>query len=167
MSKYEELCRAYAESVERQGKYINECCEFATFLANGIAQHFELPRAQIGFVTDRCPDRVWQDCNSVVAQLKTDGYLYFEEEITFYDNPTRPERKFIFTLRKNLKKLQDSFLLEIIGYNERFMLTRGDEEGLKLFYESLFKKMKAYFDTPFLDFTVKNFLEELGQSTTD
>ena len=42
MSKYQELSKTFAESVQLQAKYVSDCCEFSNFFFSQMAAHGSL-----------------------------------------------------------------------------------------------------------------------------
>ena len=133
MSKYQELSKAFAESGQRQTKYISDCCDFANFLFQKVAEYFEWPRDQMCFVLDESLYVGPQRCDTTVVRLKEDGYVYFFVLFTVkrLDNVNR---SYQFIMPTKLKKFEEAFLIQIINSSEEisppytFFLLNGDME---------------------------------------
>ena len=52
MSKYQEISKTFAESVQLQAKYISEYCEFSNVFFSQLAEYLEWPRDQMAFAPD-------------------------------------------------------------------------------------------------------------------
>jgi len=157
VSKYQELSKAFAESGQRQTKYISDCCDFANFLFQKVAEYFEWPGDQMCFVLDESLYVGPQRCDTTVVRLKEDGYVYFFVLFTVkrLDNVNR---SYQFIMPIKLKKFEETFLIQIINSSEELMLKTTDTEELEKFYEYIFIHMKNFFDTPFLNFTAEDFV---------
>jgi hypothetical protein len=157
MSKYQELSKTFAESVQLQAKYVSECCEFSNFLFSQMAEYLEWPRDQMAFAPDESAEIQESICNSNSVRLRDDGNIYFWALFTIIRSDNVNHRyQLIFPLK--VKKLADSFLLTITGLAEEVLLSTKDTGEMKNVYEALFAAMKSYFDTPYLDFTSEDFL---------
>jgi hypothetical protein len=157
MSKYQELSKTFAESVQRQTKYVSDCCEFSNFLFSQMAEYLEWPRDQMAFAHDESLQTEGPICNSNSVRLQDDGSIHFFALFTInrFDNINH-RYQLIFPMK--VKKLEDSFLLTITGLVEEVLLGTKDTEEMKNVYEGLFAAMKSYFDTLYLDFTSEDFL---------
>jgi len=157
MSKYQEISKTFAESVQRQAKYINDCCEFSNFLFSQMAEYLAWPRDQMAFAPDERSQIEEPICSSNSVRLHDDGNINFFALFTInrFDNVNH-RYQLIFPFK--VKKLEDSFLLTITGLVEEVLLSTKDTEEMKNVYENLFAAMNSYFDTPFLDFTSEEFL---------
>ena len=52
MSKYQEISKTFAESVQLQAQYISECCAFSNVFFSQMAEYLEWPRDQMAFAPD-------------------------------------------------------------------------------------------------------------------
>ena len=157
MSKYQELSKTFAESVQFQAKYVSDCCEFSNFLFSQVAEYLEWPRDQIAFAPDETSKTEEPICNSNSVRLRDDGNIHFFAQFTIvrFDNVNH-RYQLIFPFK--VKKLEDSFLLTITGLVEEVLLSTENTQEMKNVYEDLFAAMKSYFNTPYLDFTSEDFL---------
>jgi hypothetical protein len=157
MSKYEELSKTFAESVQLQAKYVSDCCEFSNVLFSQMAAYLAWPRDQIAFAPDESSQTEGPICNSNSVRLEGDGNIHFFVLFTVnrFDNVNH-RYQLIFPFK--VKKLEDSFLLTITGLVEEVLLSTEDTQEMKKVYEHLFAAMKSYFGTPYLDFTSEDFL---------
>jgi hypothetical protein len=157
MSKYQELSKTFAESVQLQAKYVSDCCEFSNFFFSQMAEYLEWPKDQMAFAHDESLQTERPMCNSNSVRLRDDGNIHFFALFTInrFDNENH-RYQLIFPFK--VKKLEDSFLLTITGLVEEVLLSIEDTQEMKNVYENLFAAMKSYFDTPYLDFTSEDFL---------
>ena len=157
MSKYQDLSKTFAESVQLQAKYVSECCEFSNFFFSQMAEHLEWPKDQMTFAPDENSQIEEPICNSNSVRLQDDGSIHFFGLFTInrFDNVNH-RYQLIFPFK--VKKLEDSFLLTITGLVEEVLLSTENTQEMKNVYEDLFAAMKSYFNTPYLDFTSEDFL---------
>jgi hypothetical protein len=157
MSKYQDLSKTFAESVQLQAQYVSECCEFSNFFFSQMAEYLEWPKDQMAFAPDESSQTEESICSSNSVHLRDDGNIHFFALFTIKRFGNVNHRyQLIFPLK--LKKLEDSFLLTITGLVEEVLLSTEDTQEMKNVYENLFAAMKSYFDTPYLDFTSEDFL---------
>ena len=157
MSKYQDLSKTFAESVQLQAQYVSECCEFSNLFFSQMAEYLEWPRDQMAFAPDESSQTEESICSSNSVHLRDDGNIHFFALFTINRFGNVNHRyQLIFPLK--LKKLEDSFLLTITGLVEEVLLSTEDTQEMKNVYENLFAAMKSYFDTPYLDFTSEDFL---------
>jgi len=157
MSKYQELSKTFAASVQLQAKYISDCCDFSNFFFSQMAEYLAWPRDQMAFASDERAQTEEPICTNSSVRLHDDGNIHFWALFTVIrlDNENhRSQLIFPFTV----KKLEDSFLLTIPGLVEEVLLSTEDTQEMNNVYETLFAAMKSYFDTPYLDFTSEDFL---------
>ncbi len=157
MSKYQEISKTFAESVQIQAQYISECCEFSNVFFSQMAEYLEWPRDQMAFAPDESAQTEEPMCTNSSVRLQDDGNIHFWALFTIvrFDNVNH-RYQLIFPFK--VKKLAESFLLTITGLVEEVLLSTKDTHEMKKVYEDLFAAMKSYFDTPYLDFTSEDFL---------
>ena len=157
MSTYQEISKTFAESVQLQAQYINDCCAFSNFFFSQMAAYLAWPKDQMAFAPDERSQIEEPICNSHAVRLHDDGSIHFFALFTIkrFDN-VHHHYQLIFPLK--VKKLEDSFLLTITGLVEEVLLSTENTQEMNNVYEDLFAAMKSYFDTPYLDFTSEDFL---------
>ena len=157
MSKYQELSKTFAASIQLQAKYVSECCAFSNLLFSQMAEYLEWPKDQIAFAPDETAQTEEPTCTSNSVRLLDDGNIHFFALFTIrrFDNVNH-RYQLIFPFK--VKKLEDSFLLTITGLVEEVLLSTENTQEMKNVYEDLFAAMKSYFATPYLDFTSEDFL---------
>ena len=157
MSKYQELSKTFAASIQLQAKYVSECCAFSNLLFSQMAEYLAWPRDQIAVAPDETAQTEEPLCTSHSVRLREDGNIHFFALFTInrFDNVNH-RYQLIFPMK--VKKLEDSFLLTITGLVEEVLLSTENTQEMKNVYEDLFAAMKSYFDTPYLDFTSEDFL---------
>lgn len=157
MSKYQDLSKTFAASVQLQAQYVSECCAFANFFFSQMAEYFAWPKDQMAFAPDESSQPEEPICSHHSVHLRDDGNIHFFALFTIkrFDNVNH-RYQLIFPFQ--VKKLEESFLLTITGLVEEVLLSTEDTQEMKNVYEALFAAMKSYFDTPYLDFTSEDFL---------
>ena len=157
MSKYQELSKTFAESVQLQAQYVSDCCAFSNCLFSQMAEYLTWPRDQMAFAPDEHAQIEEPTCNHHSVRLHDDGSIHFFGLFTINRfNNVHHRYQLIFPFK--VKKLEESFLLTITGLVEEVLLSTQDTEEMKDVYEDLFAAMKSYFATPYLDFTSEDFL---------
>jgi hypothetical protein len=157
MSKYQDLSKTFAESVQLQAQYVSECCAFSNFFFSQMAAYLEWPKDQMTFAPDESSQTEESICSNNSVHLRDDGNIHFFALFTInrFDNINH-RSQLIFPFK--VKKLEDSFLLTIPGLVEEVLLSTENTQEMKNVYETLFAAMKSYFGTPYLDFTSEDFL---------
>jgi hypothetical protein len=157
MSKYQDLSKTFAESVQLQAQYVSACCAFANFFFSQMAAYLEWPQDQMAFAPDESAQTEEPICSHNAVHLRGDGNIHFFALFTInrFDN-VHHRSQLIFPFK--IKKLEDSFLLTIPGLVEEVLLSTDDTQEMQKVYEHLFAAMKRYFGTPYLDFTSEDFL---------
>jgi hypothetical protein len=157
MSKYQDLSKTFAESVQLQAQYVSECCAFSNVFFSQMAEYLEWPKDQMTFAPDESSQTEEPICSHHSVHLRDDGNIHFFALFTIkrFDN-VHHRYQLIFPFK--VKKLEDSFLLTITGLVEEVLLSTEDTQEMKNVYENLFAAMKSYFATPYLDFTSEDFL---------
>ena len=134
MSKYQDLSKTFAESVQLQAQYVSACCEFSNFFFSQMAEYLEWPRDQMAFAPDESSQTEEPICNSNSVRLRDDGNIHFWALFTInrFDNINH-RYQLIFPFK--VKKLEDSFLLTITGLVEEVLLSTENTQEMKNVYE--------------------------------
>ncbi len=69
MSKYQEISKTFAESVQLQAQYICECCEFSNVFFSQMAEYLEWPRDQMAFAPDESAQTEEPMCTNSSVRL--------------------------------------------------------------------------------------------------
>ena len=77
MSKYQELSKTFAESVQLQAQYVSECCAFANFFFSQMADYLEWPKDQMTFAPDESSQTEEPLCSHHSVHLREDGNIHF------------------------------------------------------------------------------------------
>jgi hypothetical protein len=130
MTRYEELTYLFGDA------HLKECCDFANFLAGGLAEYLGCERDQIGFVSKQLPDTApLTQCDPAVAD-KWQGFIYTTIAVKLPNEPILGDQVRAVV---RLRKIQDSFHVQIDhGMRQPHLLHQTDREALHTFYESLF-----------------------------
>jgi hypothetical protein len=130
MSRYEELAYLFTD------EHRSECCDFANFLAGGLAEYLGCPKDKICFVSEAQKELIAAECTSSVAYQRC-GFVHTTLGIVLPDELLpRP------TMRAgiNLQKIQEGFLVQITEKHGDYTLCRKNPKALHKFYESLFNR---------------------------
>ena len=157
MSKYQDLSKTFAESVQLQAQYVSACCAFSNVFFAQMAAYLAWPKDQITFAPDERSQTEESICSHHSVHLRDDGNIHFFALFTLNRFDNRHHRsQLIFPFQ--VKKLAESFLLTIPGLVEEVLLSTEDTQEMTHVYDTLCAAMKSYFDTPYLDFTSEDFL---------
>jgi hypothetical protein len=157
MSKYQDLSKTFAESVQLQAQYVSACCAFSNVFFAQMAAYLAWPKDQITFAPDERSQTEESICSHHSVHLRDDGNIHFFALFTLNRFDNRHHRsQLIFPFQ--VKKLAESFLLTIPGLVEEVLLSTEDTQEMTKVYDTLCAAMKSYFDTPYLDFTSEDFL---------
>jgi len=130
MTRYEEL--AYLISSEHH----EECCAFANFLADELAQYLECDRNQVGFVYEKLPNTAPSEVLFSDPEKFHHGFLYVTIAIKL---PNESSKGSNVRADIRLRKVQDDFLVQIrYKIHEPHYLRRENTEALRAFCKSLF-----------------------------
>jgi hypothetical protein len=166
MSKYEEICEAYTESYKRSYEHVNACCNFATFVFKRMSEYGGWPQCKIMFFRDESLEISQPICNSHVAYLKNDGFIYFV--VCFYlKNNDNPNLQYRVIAPTKVKKFETKFFIEIPDIEAKYLLGENDTDELEKFFEYTFEKMTRHFDTPHLDWNVPGWLGGIESDVED
>ena len=83
MSKYQELSKTFAESVQLQAKYVSDCCEFSNFFFSQMAEYLAWPKDQMAFAHDESLQTEGPMCNSNSVRLRDDGNIHFFRSVYY------------------------------------------------------------------------------------
>ena len=130
MTRYEELAYLFGDD------HLKECCDFANFLAGGLAEFLGCERDNIGFVSKHLPDTApFTQCELFVAD-KWQGFIYTTIAVKLPNEPILGDQVRAVV---RLRKIQDSFHVQIDhGERKPHLLHQTDREALHAFYESLY-----------------------------
>ena len=130
MSKFEELCKAYAAARKQSIEYKHSCQDFADFLVHRMILYFE------------CPIETGE------MDVDEDGYLFFNIAMTLYENPQAPQdsaqEKVSFSL--SIRKKRNTFVVSVYPYGNSFTIPRDDLNQLDRVYEFIDNTITAIYE---------------------
>ena len=88
VTKFDELCAAFAESRSKFFKYRDECLGLATKLISGLVQYLEIPRDCVSFVPldkEPEPDRQYHIIGAM--HLDDDTFWHVGVQLRIYEAP--------------------------------------------------------------------------------
>jgi hypothetical protein len=138
MSKYEELCRAYATSRKAYNDYREACYGFAQALVEGLIHHLELPEGQIHFVpVNREPDPEAVYTLAGAMHLDDDTYWHFGVVIALCD-PSGEYPPQAALLKILVKRFDGAFAVRL-GVEEEDSLVHLDHpQELLAFFDKVY-----------------------------
>lgn len=145
MSKFDELCRSFAEARRQYSAYRDEHFRFADRLIRGLIEYFEIPQSQIRYVpTDEEVKTNDQYTLLGAMHLDNDTFWHLGVIITFFDKPDRfPKQPVLFVFR--MKQKSDKFIIQNNPQDKEHIIDPNSREDFIRFYDSLFDSINNYF----------------------
>ena len=131
MSRFEELCQAYALAKQKTELSRQACQKFASGFISGMSNYFQTP---------------------IVPQKESfdkQGLMHFETSLTLYENPNNRENSFteIVVIFWSLENILDNYILTIYPWMKEFKLFENEWDKFELVYEFVFEMVKeSYLD---------------------
>ena len=155
MSKFEDLCRAYATSRKNYFDYRDACLKFGTNLVNGMIDYFKCPREQVKFIPlkeDIKPNTMYSLLGAM--DLDDDTFWHFGLGLTLYEAPNVfPQETALLPLL--VKKVDDSFIVKFGTHGEEFKIHKDKPDEQTAFYEFVFRQIKESYEK-----ALQRFLEQ-------
>jgi hypothetical protein len=131
MSRFEELCQAYASAKQRTELSRQACQKFAEGFISGMSDYFQTP--------------IGRQRESFDKQ----GVMHFETSLTLYEDPKNREDSFaeVVLIFWSLENILDNYILTIYPWGENFQLFENEWDKFELVYELVFERVKeAYLE---------------------
>lgn len=131
MSKFEELCQAYATARKEYLNSLQTRQDFVDVFVEKMSDYFQCPVKKSEITSD---DR---------------GVMYFSILITVYEDPTQPERSTSETVNISLtlEKIIDNYIIGFLPWGQEFKLFWDEFDKFQEVYDCIFEKVKeAYTD---------------------
>ena len=142
MSKFEELCKAYATSRKNYFDYRETCSKFAHTLVRGMVDYFGCPKGQVKFI----PLNKEVESGSIYTvmgaiHLDDDTFWHLGVRLTLYKAPNIfPHQPFL--LRLLIKKVDDYFTVKLRTEGPEFKVHEDKPDEFNSFYEFIFDLIK-------------------------
>ena len=152
MSRFEELCQAYALAKQKTKSSRDACRKFADSFISGMKDYFQAP-------IERQEER-----------FDEHGLMHFETYLTLYENPKNPDDSCseVVVVYWSLEKILDNYILTIYPWMNEFKLFENEWDKFELVYEFIFERIKeAYLDQITWSEKEKITVRKLGWSFND
>ena len=154
MTRFNELCSAYAEVNRQYGVYRTECMAFVGQLVTGLRQYLEAPD---GFVSLYAKQGSFAgrkvDGPTAAMHLADDTFWHFGIALDLYEESGQlPYHCVGFDFR--LKRVGNKFMLHVDS-GPVFELTKENPDGFGPVYEYLFQFVKNRYQDSFSEFVLK------------
>ncbi|MGK7942920.1 MAG: hypothetical protein AB4058_00440 [Microcystaceae cyanobacterium] len=132
MSRFEELCQAYAEAKERTELSRQACRQFLDDFISGMRDYFQAPI----------------ECQN--ESFDKDSTMHFDITLTLYENPNDPENSWgeKVVLFCSLEKILDNYVLMIFPWMNQFKLFEKEWEKFEEVYQHIFECVKEIYINP-------------------
>lgn len=142
MSKFEELCRAYAVARKNYFDYRDTCCKFAHTLVSGMIDYFKCPKEQIKFIPLKGevePNSSYTVMGAI--HLDDDTFWHLGVMLTLYEAPNVfPHQPVLLQLL--IKKVDDYFIVKLGTKRQEFTIHEDKPDEFNPFYEFIFVLIK-------------------------
>ena len=152
MSKFEQICDAYAQSRKSFRKYEETCRNFARDIVFGLIDYYEWPRNQeityIPLGEEISPnDRFYALAGAM--RMDADAFWHFGVELTVEDQGGSHPLRFLMSFF--IKKVGSHFIVKL-GVDGREIKIHEDRQGeLHPFYEAVFMQIMEFFNNRYQD----------------
>lgn len=156
MSKFSEMCQAYANSRQTYFEYRERCYSHFMKLGFGFAGYCEIPESQVRFIPlkeEYKSDRQYTLAGA--THLDEDTYWHLGIKITLYEDPsTYPQQAML--IRLCVKELNGKIFVRI-GLNDKPVeIDLSDETQCVALYENIINQIKAAFQNELQAFLEKS-----------
>ncbi|MBF2022694.1 MAG: hypothetical protein IGR93_22035 [Hydrococcus sp. C42_A2020_068] len=146
MSKFEELCQAYAAARKDYLESMQMRQDFVNSFVRKMSDYFQCPVEK----TD--------------VSFDERGIMYFSILITLYENPSQPEKfaSEIVNVSLTLDKILDNYVVVILPWGKEFKLFWDEFNKFEEVYEFIFEKIKEAYTSGITDLSPENKTRNLG-----
>ena len=131
MSRFEELCQAYALAKQKTESSHQACGKFAEGFICAMSDYFQAP--------------IERQKESFDEQ----GLMHFETSLTLYEDPHNRENCFseVVVIFWSLENILDNYILTIYPWMKEFKLFENEWDKFELVYEFVFERIQeAYLE---------------------
>lgn len=158
MSKFEELCQAAEDKINRWNQYRNDCENFAVKIVQGLMEYFEIPRTNIRYVIiDKEGKQESMPTLKHAMVFDSDTYWHLGIIITLSNTPDILQQRTLLA-RIKFKKKDKLFLIKLGNTKREFTVDESKKDYLILFYDFLFNEIINWYENN-LEMALK---EEVG-----
>jgi hypothetical protein len=139
-SRYQDLCRAFADARASFAAYRSECFFFAATFARGFCEYAGWPREGAGFEPVAGIDPSPTQRIEEAMHLDADGFWHFGFRLTLDE----PKGKGSILVRIRFKKLEARYVVSLYG-SEEFEVAAPTPEALQPIYDSILNAVKRHY----------------------
>ncbi|MEG3851317.1 hypothetical protein QT971_30990 [Microcoleus sp. herbarium19] len=127
MSKFEELCKAYAASRQAYRESCQACLDFSAIFIKQLSDYLECP------------------IHKQNPKFDSDGVLHFDAAIDICENPENPEKGDRETVEISLSvnKVIDNFIVTVYPWGHEFKILIDEPRHFKEAFEYIFDTIKS------------------------
>ncbi len=144
MTRYEELCKAYAKNLHDFKTYKETCYRFAVTLMEELKQEFNIPDERLKLRSKDDPKEVTESMLEAMDMQK-DTYWHIRFSITVCSD-TDENLKESMSFEISIKKIGASFILAIPNEREFTIEEREGRYNFKTFFDYLFSSLKSFYE---------------------
>ena len=147
MSKFEELCQAYALAKQNTETTHQACRKFVEGFITAMSNYFQAPiKQQKGSFDER-------------------GLMHFETTLTLYEKPNNKENSFseVIVIFWSVEKILDNYILTLYPWMYEYKLFEDELDKFEEIYQYIFEIIKETYQGP-IPFSEKekNTIRNLG-----
>lgn len=156
MSKFEEMCGAYAESRKHWFSYRDRCSDAMRRLVGGFIKYCEIPEDQVKFVPVNGEDREGKTFSLLGAMHVEDkGFWQMGIQITLFEKPNQfPHQPILIVL--GVKDLDGKLRVMVGKDGEAHSINLDDEMQVVGLYDQLVLRVKKFFGESLQEFLEKS-----------
>ncbi|MEM7333875.1 MAG: hypothetical protein AAF490_17435 [Chloroflexota bacterium] len=174
MSKYEEICKSYADARRAFRDYQTTCRDFARDLIYGMIDYFEWPQDQeityIPLGEEISPnDRFY----AIAGAMRMDDHAFwhFGVELTVRESATSGHPTTIL-MSFFIKKTGSHFIVKLGGNGREIKIHENRKNDLDPFFDAVFKQIVDFFKRGYIDAVTNQgsdlaFIKLSGKSATN
>lgn len=156
MSKYDDLCRIYANSRNHYVEYREECFDFAEKLVKGLIDYFAIPGEYVKLfptLDEVKPDTTYTIKEAMLLAPNNFWHLGIEIKLCPEDDKKTPPQAILINL--GIKKEDGRFLVKTGEKDKGYRIRKENRAEYDSLYENLYQVIKDYLET-----SVKRFVEK-------
>jgi hypothetical protein len=139
-SRYQDLCKAFADARASFAAYRSECFFFAATFTRGFGEYSGWPRENTGYerlaAAEATPSQRIEDA----MHLDADGFWHFGLRLSLED----PKGKGSVLVRIRFKKLETRYIISLYG-TEDFEVAAPTPEALQPIFDSILNAVNRHF----------------------
>lgn len=127
MSKFEELCKAYAASRQAYRESCQACLDFSEIFIKQMSDYLECP------IHNQNP------------KFDEEGVLHFDAAIDICENPENPEKgdRETVEIYLSVNKVIDNFIVTVYPWGHEFKILIDEPRHFEEAYEYIFDTLKS------------------------